>query len=288
VRDVQLVDFSPAPEMTMEELTLLNELISSYCGLYFPPHKKEILAARVWPLVRRLNLQLYRDYYLHLQFGTNGTRTELANLVAALTNNETYFFRETEQLESLFADGLSNVVSRLDRSQSIRLLCAGCSSGEEAYTLSIFAKENQHRHLGHDLVIDAFDIDNERIRVAKQAEYSERSLRVTSPEQRHRFFLPLDDGRYRLRPLYRQGVYFSYGNLLDTSRFAVPAIYDVVICRNVLIYFSEEALLKAIKHFAYCLKKDGLLFLGHSESVIGRTTLFESLKIGRSIAYRKV
>jgi chemotaxis methyl-accepting protein methylase len=165
------------------------------------------------------------------------------------------------------------------------MLCAGCSSGEEPYTLNIYARQ---AGLTGRWAIDAFDIDVDRLRMAREAIYGVGSLRSTTEAQRAQYFSGFAADRWQLRRANREGVGFAYGNILDLDSFRKPQLYDAIFCRNVLIYFSEAAFQHAIANFARALRKGGLLFLGHSESLIGRSDRFETVRLERCIAYRKL
>ena len=118
--------------------------------------------------------------------------------------------------------------------------------------------------------IHAFDIDIDRLAIAREATYGSSSLRSVDDDQRELYFEPSEVQRHRLRSLYRDGVTFEVGNILEVGTFREHAPFDVVFCRNVLIYFSEAAFNQAIANFAQVLKQGGLLFLGHSESLMVR------------------
>lgn len=275
---------SPSESMSPAEHLLLEEEIESRLGLSYAARDRETLESRLRPRLQKLHLRRYYDYYLHLQYDTAG---ELPLLAAALTNNETYFFRETYQFEGLFGQGLEQL-ELFGGGGRVRISSAGCSSGEEPYTLGFFAREYQRSHPGFEYRIEAFDLDNERIAIAKAASYGASSMRNTTPDQVARYFLPAggEEPRYGLRPEYRQDVSFRTGNILDVASFGLVP-YDVIFCRNVLIYFSDGAFHRAIDNFARALRPGGLLFLGHSESLIGRSTQFETVRLGSCIAYRR-
>ncbi|PWT94080.1 MAG: chemotaxis protein CheR, partial [Acidobacteria bacterium] len=151
-------------QMTQEEYLLMNELLSENFGLFFAEHKKEILESRLSSRLQELNIRNYMDYYLLLQFNPNGS-SERRKLVQLVTNNETYFFRETAQMEALVSEGIERLRKILIAGKPIRILSAGCSSGEEAFTLNIFMKENQIL-MRAAAEIEAFDLDAVRLEVA--------------------------------------------------------------------------------------------------------------------------
>jgi chemotaxis protein methyltransferase CheR len=268
------------PAITEEAYLLLNELIGEWYGIDFPDHRREILEARLRSRLTALRLPSFWDYYLHLRTDSvrncdNGERRRLAELV---TNNETFFFRETRQLESF----LTEAVPRLWSSpEPLRVLCAGCSSGDEAYTLRILAGSVA-------MTIDAFDVDASRVEAAQLAEYGPGSLRQSSPEQVERYFRPSGEKKWELRSPWRRDVRFAWGNLMDLASFRADRLYDAVFCRNVLIYFSPAALRRAVCNLAAVLRPGGLLFLGAAESIIGLSASFETVRLSTTIAYRRV
>jgi chemotaxis protein methyltransferase CheR len=266
--------------MSQEEYLLLNELITQQFGITFPEHKREMLEARLRSRLHALHLPRFLDYYLQLQRDPNGERKKLAELV---TNNETYFFREAQQFEAFFDEA-----ARLaGRGRTLRVLCAGCSSGEEPYTLAIHGRQNAACLGGKTVEIDAFDVDAGRIEMARRAEYGRTSLRSLTNQQVEHYFTPVERERWSLRSPFREGVRFAWGNILDPATFPLAAAYDAIFCRNVLIYFSEAALRSAVRHFASALRPGGLLFLGVAESIIGLSDQFETVRLRRAIAYRR-
>jgi len=272
--------------MSEDELALLNELLIAELGLWFPSHKREILESRLDSRIGELRMRTFLDYYVLLQHDAGNGRKEIDQLAELVTNNESYFFRETYQFEALFEAAIDELKQATRGERPIRFLSAGCSSGEEPYTLNIFARENQYRMFGYDVVIDAFDISRERIAMCERGEYTRAALRGVMPEQIEKYFSNGGE-TYRLKPPFRKGVTFRVGNLLRDQAYGAPGTYDAIFCRNVLIYFPEETIVAATRQFHRALREDGLLFLGHSESIIGLTNAFEPVRVGNSIAYRR-
>ena len=166
------------------------------------------------------------------------------------------------------------------------MLSAGCSSGEEPYSLAIALHNAGLALAGRAWEIDACDLNPERIARAREAIYEETSLRACDPEARRRYFTA-EERRYRLKDRYRNGLRFFQSNLLGPAVPLERSAYDVVLCRNLLIYFSDAAFESLIALFARSLAPDGYLFLGHSESLFDRTTDFEPVVVGGSVIYRK-
>lgn len=271
-----------SPEMSPEELALFNELISNHFGIHFPEHKRQILEARLHPRLVANHVRRFIDYYLLLQFDLE---SEIGPLTRAITNNESYFFRETQQFEALDTK-LLDALEAGGQAGTLRFLSAGCSSGEEPYSLNIFLRE-PFRAAQRDLQIDAFDLDQGHLAKARHAIYRPNSLRALSPQQKSLYFKALDDGTFELRARFREHVELHHGNLLDANTLK-GRVYDVVFCRNVLIYFTDEATRKTIDNFVHKVRPGGLLFLGHSESIIGLHPKFQAERVGQSIAYRRL
>jgi chemotaxis protein methyltransferase CheR len=273
-----------ALRMNAEEFSLLNEYLSAHFGLNFPDHKKEILEFGLRPRLEALGLRTFMEYYILLQYSSGGEKDQLAR---AVTNNETYFFRETLQLEALFTEGIDALKRDVATEGILSVLCAGCSSGEEAYTISIFAKENQFRMWGMDVRIYAFDLDNTRLEVARNGLYGASSFRMVDDDKMERYFTKPRDGMRQVKGGYKSDIIFGWGNILDLYSYYKGVPFDIIFCRNVLIYFSEASLHRAVENFAKCLRPGGILFLGHSESIIGLTDLFEPFRLGPCIVYRR-
>jgi len=276
----------PSPYGTLVHLEdeayhLLNEFMEHRLGLHFPEHRRPILESRLQPRLRMLNLESFLDYYMLLQAGGNG---ELRQLARAVTNNETYLFRETGQFDALFDHALTDLRSHSVLQNSLRILSAGCSSGEEAFTISFYAKD---RVPLLPIQIDAFDLDEDRLDIARRGSCRSRSLRQMSPAQIERYLIAEGEERFTIRERYRAGVTFRFGNLVDARSFAPQEPYDAVFCRNVLIYFSNRAMRQAIQNLAGVLRPGGLLFLGHSESIVGMFSNLETTRLGDVIGYRK-
>ena len=267
------------------DIKLLTDLIQERFGLMFSGIRLEILESRLRPRLRELHLTTLREYYQYLRFHPD-RESEFARLPAMVTNNETYFFRETHQFDLLIRHVIPERRPLL-RGRPLRLLSAGCSSGEEPYSLSIALHNAALPLAGLPWEIDACDLNPERIARAQEALYAESSLRACDAEARRRYFTE-DPGGFRLKERYRGGVRFFHTNLLAPNGALGWAIYDAILCRNLLIYFSEEAFADAIRLFARCLAPGGYLFLGHSESLLDRKSPFAPALVGGAVVYRKL
>ena len=270
--------------LTPAEFAFLNQLIEARFGLVFPEHKKRALETRLRPRVEALGLRSFGAYCRRLE---ENAREELPLMAKATTNNETYFFRERHQFSALFDGALPTLRPGLAVAGRLRILCAGVSSGEEAYTVAFYAGDYRFQLADARVQIDAFDLDADRVASAQRAHYRTRSLREMTPEQIRQYLAADGDDGYRVKDAFRREVGFRVANIVELGSFRTSVPYDVIFCRNVLIYFSRAALRRAIDNFAAVLRPGGLLFLGHSESIIGLSDRFEPQRLGGSIAYRR-
>lgn len=202
------------------------------------------------------------------------SHAELQALIDVVSIGETYFFREPAQLAALVEIALPERLRASEAGRPLRLLSAGCSSGEEAYSLAITLTE-QRPDLGPERVsLFGIDVSAAAIARARRARYSRWALRATPPELRERFFRR-EGEEFRLLDPIRAAVRFEEGNLLEPDPLLLPAgSLDVVFCRNVLIYFSERMMRRAVAELAQLLVPGGFLFLGHSETLRGISSEF--------------
>jgi chemotaxis protein methyltransferase CheR len=271
-------------EVDAAEWKLLTDLIQERFGLTFDGVRTSILESRLRPRFRELHLQSTREYYHYLCFHPD-REAEFARLPPIITNNETYFFREPNQFDILVRHIVPERKAHL-RNRPFRLLSAGCSSGEEAYSVVIAFQNSGLELAGVRWEVDACDLNPLRIAQAKSATYEPTSLRACDDETRRRYFTETD-GRFRLRERYRKGVRFFETNLVSANGTLGWGTYDAILCRNMLIYFSDEAFDSLIGLFARSLSPGGYLLLGHSESLLDRVSPFEPVSFGSGIVYRK-
>lgn len=264
---------------------LLSDLIQTRFGLMFDGGRRDILDSRLRSRMRELRLESLRDYYLHLRFHPD-REAELTRLACLITNNETYFFRETHQFDILIRHVLPPLRPSL-KGRSLKVLCAGCSSGDEAYSLVIALQNAGLEAAGITWEIEAHDVDSEQIAKGREGLYAQGSLRACDPETRQRYFTAVDCS-YRLKERHRQGVSFFETNLVAPRRPLGRGVYDVILCRNMLIYFTPSAFTSVIDLFAQSLRPGGYLMLGHSESLLDRDSPFVSVLLDGAVVYRKL
>ncbi len=272
-------------EITDAEWKLLSDFIEAQFGLRFQTSRKEILTNRLKTRIDHLRLHSFSQYYRYLLLHPDRA-TEYVELSKTITNNETYFFRENQQIEILTSKILDEL-KPLIASHPLRILSAACSSGEEAYSLAIALHNAKLEETGYSFEIDACDINPRCIAKAKNAVYGKNSLRICDEQTIQRYFNKISEKDYALKKKYRRNVRFFEANLAAEKENLEFKSYDVIFCRNVLIYFSERAFHRALSLFARCLKPGRYLFLGHAESLIDKRKDFEPVCLEKTIIYRR-
>jgi chemotaxis protein methyltransferase CheR len=252
-----------AVPLTDDEYRLFNDWLKSEYGLHFGPEKREILRARLEPRRAALNMGSFEELLFRVRYHPR-REDERAALISHLTNNESYFFRETGQLEVLRREILPALAASAG-GRPIRILSAGCAAGEEAYTLAIQAREVLGPEA--DAIITGVDVDRAALERAREAVYRRHAFRGLDPAARDRHFSQDEGERWRLRPEIRAAARFQQGNLVDPEWSDTLPSQDVVFCRNVLIYFDADASRRAVDNLYRVVRPGGYLFLGHAESL---------------------
>jgi len=267
-----------------EDLALLDELICERTGISFPEQRRYLLHARLQSRMSELRLATLRDYYLALRFGDPA---EFDYLVSKIRNGETYFQRESGQVAAVFEEGLARIKAKLGPIPELRVLSMGCASGEEPYSIAMYASSCRQELGQSKLQIDACDIDSGALARARQGIYGKASLRSVSQACVARHFEPAGGERFSVRAPYREGVRFYRGNLHELQKFVPGKRYHVIFCRNVLIYFSPGARRDALRSLGERLEDGGLLLLGMTESAGHHRVGLRRVKIGDCLAYER-
>jgi chemotaxis protein methyltransferase CheR len=277
---------SGAPPMSDEECRLLAELVRDRFGLELQLSQRDRVRFRLRGRLEARAMTSFLEYYHYLVLAPD-SRKELPYLAEALTNNETYFCREAYQFDEFFRNVAASRVADRPQGQPIRVLSAGCSSGEEAYSLAITYLENQFRYLGRACEIHAFDLVDAKILHAERGEYDPASFRVIPSELKERYFVPAGS-RFKVKSWVGSSIRFRVLNLLEIGEAYEPGFFDAIFCRNVLIYFGDATMYRMCGLFHKLLGRTGALFLGHSESLLGRTHLFRPHRAADFIYYVRV
>lgn len=272
-------------EMSAEELHLLRDLFSNACGFVLREDLKFIAERRLAPRLELLGLRDFAGYARYLRFDARGA-DELESAIDLLVPHETYFFREPTQLRCFEQELMPLLAKKNARIRALQLWSAGCSTGEEPYTLSMLL-DGAPAFEGWDIDVLGTDLSRKSLTSARKAEYGPMALRATTPEQKDRFFEPLEGGRVRLKQKFRDPVRFGQLNLLDVSAASLLPRFDVIFCRNVLIYFDQATRRRVVELFFERLNSGGYLLLGHSENLLQLSTRFELVQLEGDLVYRR-
>ena len=291
----------PVP-LTEPELKLLQTLVYQECGMSFDEHRIHFLRDRLQRRLKACNLDSFYSYYRLLT--SRDGKKELAALLENLTVNETSFFRNVPQLELFSKVILENLLHKKQerRDFSLRLWSAGCSTGQEPYTMAIEVCDAlSYYYLRNPLPFDmpspkplipppwkveivASDISYSALLQGEQALYSETQMEPVDYTCRLRYFERQGD-KYAVKPALKHLVQFDFHNL--KTEF-LPQRNDVIFCRNVMIYFDEAEQKRLIDKFYNCLNPEGYLFVGHAESLFGLTTKFKMIHQNNGTAYQRI
>jgi len=269
--------------LTDTQFRMFQQMFRDCCGLYFGDDSRFLLEKRVARRVRELDLGSFSAYHYLLRKDTSGDQ-ELATIIDQLTTNETYFFRERGQLRALVEEILPEVRHRR-RSTPVSIWSAGCSSGEEPYSIVMMAQEAGFEP-GRDFRVYASDISGRMLQKARGGVYRPASFRETQPLVQKRYFSERE-GQWKISDEIKRHVVFTRVNLLERSRISLLGTMDVILCRNVIIYFDLETKKEVIGTFAEKLHSGGYLLLGHSESLINVSSAFQLRHLKNDLVYRK-
>lgn len=271
----------PLPE---DVFRLIRDIIKDYCGLYFDDASRYLLEKRLSRRVRNHHLSDFRDYYRFIRYDKR-TEEELTAIMDVLTVNETYFFREQNQLKA-FSEEILEELKAVNRGRkTLRIWSAGCSTGEEPYTIAMLINERGHFN-GWDIEIHGSDINQWVLQTARRGVYRRNSFRTTEPYFISKYFIE-EDGSFKISDAAKKHVNFSYLNLLDPLKSRFLGKMDVVFCRNVLIYFDHASRRRVIENFHDRLVDGGYLLLGHAESLINISTAFTLKHLKNDMVYQK-
>jgi len=289
-------------QLTEAELKLLQTLVYQECGMFFDERRSHFLKDRLQRRLKACQLDSFYAYYRLLT--SRDGRAELALLLENLTVNETSFFRNRPQLELLQKTVLEELLRRKQerRDYTLRIWSAGCSSGQEPYTVAILICDAlAYYYLRNPLPFEmpspkplipppwkveivASDISYASLRVGQEGLYTEQQMEPVDYTCRLRYF-EKSAAKYAVRPSLKALVQFDFHNL--KTEF-LPRRNDIILCRNVMIYFDEAEQKRLIEKFWHCLNPAGFLFVGHAESLFGLTQKFRMVHENNGTAYQRI
>jgi len=290
------------PALTEAELKLLQALVYQECGMHFDERRTHFLQDRLQRRLKECQLDSFYSYY-RLLISQQG-RQELSKLLENLTVNETSFFRNKAQLDLFNRDILEDLFHRKQarRDYTLRIWSAGCSTGQEPYTLvMLVADALAYYYLRNPLPYEsplpkplipppwkveilASDINYTVLRTAQDGSYSDHQMSMVDYSYRLRYFDRVGE-RYAVKKAVKELVHFDFHNLKTEY---LPQRNDVIFCRNVMMYFDEPEQKRLVEKFYRCLNANGYLFVGHAESLLGLTDSFQMVHRNSGTAYQRV
>lgn len=272
-------------DLTLEEFRRFRDLVQRQYGIYFEESKLDALRISLVARATRLGHRSFADYYAQLE-RDEAEFNELLNLV---TVNETSFFRFPAQFDALRDEILPELASSGRRAnRTVRIWSAGCSTGEEPYSIAMTVVDSGIESLGWKSQVLGTDVSTKALATAKAGVYHRRSMGNLSPGVIARHFDLIDVERFRVKEGIRARVDFGYHNLIrEPYPLSLMGNWDVIFCRNVTIYFRPESTKRVLENLYHSLNEGGYLFLGHSETLSESETPFEPVEVGGVYVYRR-
>jgi chemotaxis protein methyltransferase CheR len=262
---------------------LLRDMLYDHCGVWLDDQSTYFVEGRLQETLRRRGFSSFKDLYYHLKYDANRAE-EFSAIVDLLTIHETYFFREDHQLHALVGEILPEVIKqRQDR--TLRIWSAGCSTGEEAYSIAMVLAERPEL-VDWRVEIVGSDISQRVLESARRGVYPASAFRTTPREVQNKYFHQEEAG-YRIKDSIKRMVSFFSFNLADADRAVLLPRMDVIFCRNVIIYFDLPVKKRVMEMLWKRLRGGGYLLLGHSESLMNITTAFNLCHLRHDIVYQK-
>jgi chemotaxis protein methyltransferase CheR len=274
--------------LSTDEFGLFQELLIETSGLFFEESRNQSLHLALWQRLQHRGYDSYREYYNLLKFHPEG-RHEIRELLDLITIGETYFFRNKAQFDVLMRFVLPEIIQRKinSRDKCIRAWSAGCSGGDETYSIAMAMMEVIPSYEEWSISILGTDINRNGLACAKGAIYGAKHIAHLPKEYLGKYF-KVEGSTYKLNAKVQELTQFEYHNLAKD-----PFIYermqntDIIFCRNVIIYFDGQTTQRVIENFHNCLAQDGYLFLGHSETLWQITDKFERVEFPQTFIYKK-
>lgn len=270
-------------QVNQQNYVSFSAFLEQACGIVLGDNKQYLVRSRLTPLIKQSSCGSINAY---IDSVINGNRQHQAAAIEAMTTNETLWFRDEYPFKLLENPILSQFSKQ---NKPLRIWSAACSSGQEAYSIAMTIlnfKKHQPSSFRAGIEIVGTDISQEMLQRSRAAEYDQLSISRGLPEKfKSDFFEPADNAKLRLKPQVKALANFKPINLLES--YTSLGKFDIVFCRNVLIYFSPEVKTQILQKIAACLQNNGILFLGASESISGLTDGFDMVRCNPGLYYLK-
>ncbi|MGF9758909.1 protein-glutamate O-methyltransferase CheR [Microvirga sp. 0TCS3.31] len=272
-----------ARALSADELRHLCAFLYRRTGMIFGESKRYYIERRVADRMAATGMRPFPAYFAHIE----ADESEVEHLINIFTVNETYFYREEHQLRCLSRSLLSDIVQNRKPGDLVRIWSVPCSTGEEPYSIAIWLLENWPLVDAYHVEIVGSDIDTRVLLEGQAGHYGERALSRLPPDVVERYFEPAQDGQRQLIQDLRESVKFTSANLVDTTSVATQGRFDIIFCRNVLIYFDDASRLLAVNNLYNSLHPGGYICLGHTESMARISKRFDLRRFEDAIVYQR-
>ena len=273
------------PSISDADFERFRDFFYRKTGIYFENSKRYFVDKRLLERMQKLSYHSFRAYFTFMRFQASGE--ELQQLINLMTVNETYFFREEYQFQCMVEDVLDEIVAQKGAQAGIRIWSIPSSSGEEPYSIALYLLEYWPALEQVDVEIVSSDIDSNMLERCREGIYSRRSVQKIPKTILKRYFTPLGNGNYQISAELRDSIEFTRVNLSDSVETRKYRNFDLIFCRNLLIYFNDTSRRQAAEVFYDALNPGGYIFLGHSESMSRISSLFKVRKFPKALCYQK-
>lgn len=269
---------------TDADVRRLCDFLYRKTGMSFAQEKRYYIDRRLAERMIATGSSSFSAYFAMLLVDADN---EIEHLINSFTVNETYFYRENYQFRCLTSTLLEVVAPKKRPGEAIRIWSVPCSTGEEPYSIAIWLLENWERVDKYDIEIIGSDVDTGVLRHAEAGIYGERALTRLSADLIARYFEKLDEGRYRILPALSSTIQFTRANIIDPAQTGLHRNFDVIFCRNILMYFDDASRRLAAENLYDSLVPGGFICLGHTESMSRISPLFDACRFSDAMVYRR-
>lgn len=271
------------PVLSADELKRFCEFLYARTGMQFGETKRYYIERRLYERLAATNALSFANYLLLLR----SDPTETATVINSFTVNETYFYREEHQLRCLSESLLPEITGTRGPGDRIRIWSQPCSTGEEAYSIALWLLENWRMVDAYNIEIVGSDIDGDALAAAREGLYGDRALSRLPQPVIEAYFEPARRGKRRIIDDLRESVVFTAANLIDRGSMKDHGVFDIIFCRNVLIYFDDDSRSRAVNHLHDSLAPGGFICLGHTESMSRISDRFAIRRFPDAIVYQR-
>jgi chemotaxis protein methyltransferase CheR len=273
-----------AVPISSDDVQRFCEFIYRRTGMSFTEGKRYFIDRRLEDRIAATGSSSFAAYFSLLRADADH---EIEHLINSFTVNETYFYREDHQLRCMTSSLLDVIAAKKQSGGTVRIWSIPCSTGEEPYSIALWLMENWPRVDDYNIEVVGSDIDTRALKAAAEGIYGDRALMRLSRSVIDRYFRPLAEGNHQIDDGLRNSIEFTRANLIDPKDMAQYRDFDLIFCRNVLIYFDDASRRQAAENLYDCLRPGGYICLGHSESMSRISPLFCVSRFPDAIVYQR-